>query len=144
MKTPYLKRSAAPSSEEELPPKERYYRALIHSLHEEILVIDRDYRITDVNNTALETMGKTRQEVIGRRCHEMSHRLNEPCNEHGFLCPLQQLLETGKPVKCRHMRVTSAGASVHVDIVASPITDPEGNVTHIIEAIRDISDLFEA
>lgn len=145
MNRPHLKGNTTPISfEKELSPKERHYSTVIHSLHEEILVIDRDYRITDVNNMALETMGKTRQEVIGRRCHEMTHRLNEPCNEHGFLCPLQQLLDTGEPVKCRHDRVTSTGTIVHVDIVASPITDPEGNVTHIVAAIRDISDLLEA
>jgi PAS domain S-box-containing protein len=130
--------------EKGLSEKERYYRTLIDSLHEDILVIDGDYRITDVNNTALKTMGKTRREVIGNLCYEAFHRLNKPCNEHGLLCPLQQVLDRGEPVKCRHEHVGSAGARVHVDIVASPIKDPEGNVTHVIEAIRDISDLFEA
>jgi PAS domain S-box-containing protein len=130
-------------SEKDLSKSERYYRTLIHSLHEDLLVIDRDYRITDINNMALKTLGKMRQEVIGRLCYEVSHGLNEPCDKHGSPCPLQQVFETGEPVNCRHEHVMSTGTIVHVDILTSPIKDSEGNVTHVIEAIRDISDLFE-
>jgi PAS domain-containing protein len=48
----------------DLSENERYYRTLIHSLHEDLLVIDRDFRITDINNMALKTLAKTRQEIL--------------------------------------------------------------------------------
>jgi PAS domain S-box-containing protein len=145
MHNPFLKgNTVLRGSEKDLSESERYYRTLIHSLHEDLLVINCDHRIVDINNMALQTLGKTRQEVIGRLCYEVSHGLSEPCNKHGSPCPLHQVFETGEPVNCRHEHVMSSGRIVLVDILTSPIKDSEGNVTHVIEAIRDISDLFEA
>ncbi len=125
-------------SEKELSEIERYYRTLINSLNEDLLVIDREYRITDINNMALQTLGKTRQEVIGHLCYEISHGLNEPCDGHSSPCPLRQVFDIGEPVKCRHEHITSTGKTEHVDILASPIMDPEGNVSHVIEAIQPL------
>ena len=69
MNNPFLKGNAVlHDSEKDLSESENYYRTLIHSLHEDLMVIDRDYRITDINNMALKTLGKTRQGVIGRLC----------------------------------------------------------------------------
>jgi hypothetical protein len=51
-------------SEKDLSEKERYYRTLIHSLHVDLLVIDCDFRISDINNTAFKTLAKTRQEIL--------------------------------------------------------------------------------
>ena len=71
----------------ELRESKHYYRSLLNHIHEDILVIDRDYRITDVNKTFLITTGRTREEVIGRHCYAISHDYNSPCEEHEEQCP---------------------------------------------------------
>ncbi len=48
-------------AEEALMEQERYFRTLLHSLHEDILVIDRDYRITDMSSTVIVTTGLARE-----------------------------------------------------------------------------------
>jgi PAS domain S-box-containing protein len=112
-------------------------------MHEDILVIDRDYRITDVNNTLLVTAGLKYEEVIGRHCYEISHGYNEPCERKGEDCMLREVFETGKPGNCRHQHIQADGSKVWVDILLSPLRDENGNVTHVIEAIRDVTDLVE-
>jgi PAS domain S-box-containing protein len=112
-------------------------------MHEDILVIDRDYRITDVNNTLLVTAGLEYEEVIGRHCYEISHGYNEPCERKGEDCMLREVFETGKPGNCRHQHIRADGFKVWVDILLSPLRDENGNVTHVIEAIRDVTDLVE-
>lgn len=57
----------------ELRKSERYFHSILQNIHEDILVIDRDYKITDVNKTFLDTAGREREDVIGHHCYEISH-----------------------------------------------------------------------
>ena len=130
-------------AEEALRESEHYFRSLLFNMHEDILVIDRDYRITDVNNTLLVTAGLKYEEVIGSHCYEISHGYNEPCERKGEDCMLREVFETGKPGNCRHQHKQADGSKVWVDILLSPLRDENANVTHVIEAIRDVTDLVE-
>ena len=131
-------------AEEALAQREYYYRTLIYSLHEDILVIDRDYRVTDVNNSAMQTLGMTREEVIGRHCYEVSYGLDTPCHEQGEQCGLRIVLETGEFCNLHREHVTADGEKTHVDIRISPMKDEDGNITHVVEAVRDVTELFQA
>jgi PAS domain S-box-containing protein len=130
-------------AEEALRESERYFRSLLFSMHEDIVVIDRDYLITDVNNPFLVTVGRKNEEVIGHHCYEVSHGYNEPCEKKGEECMLRGVFETGEPRSCRHQHIRADGSKVWVDILLSPLRDESGNVTHVIEAIRDVTDLIE-
>ncbi len=131
--------------DEALRKSEHYFRSLLFNIHEDILVIDRDYRVTDVNNTLLVTVGLERDEVIGRHCYEILHNYNQPCSKYGEQCSLQTVFESGKPYNCRHIHTRldtqSDRSKVWVDILLSPLKDVHGNVTSVIEAMRDITDL---
>ncbi|MFH2218485.1 MAG: PAS domain S-box protein [Pseudomonadota bacterium] len=130
-------------AQKKLQESERYFRSLLHGMHEDILVIDRDYRITDVNNTFVSSARKSRKDVIGRRCYEISHGLSEPCSEHGEACLLGEVFETGEPRSCLHEHMADDGSSVFVDILYSPLKDENGNVTNVIEAMRDMTNFYQ-
>ena len=123
---------------------EIYYRTLLNSMFEDIIVIDRNYRIVDVNNTYLVSSGHGRDQVIGRYCYELSHGYNEPCDKHGKDCKLAQVFETGETHNCRHEHLASDGSKVLVEILLSPLKDKNGKITHVIESVRDISHRKEA
>src|SRR5512139_1760513 len=125
----------------ELIQKARYFESLLFSMHEDIMVIGQDYRITDVNKAFLVTVGRKREEVIGRPCYEISHNYDEPCERRGEACVLQEVFKTAQPRCCRHRHVHADGSKVWVDLVFSPLKDQKDNVTHVIETIRDITDL---
>jgi len=125
-----------------LQEKEKYYRTLLHKLHEDIFVIDRNYRITDMNNSAVSTTGHRREDIIGLPCFSVSHGYNSPCDEHGESCPLKQVFETGEPQSCLHIHTTANGSKVHVDLMYSPLKDEQGNVTHVVESARDVTELL--
>ena len=127
--------------EETLQENERYFRSLLHSMHEDILVIDSNYRITDANNMFLTTKGGKREDVIGRHCFEISHDHNEPCDKKGEECMLREVFETAEPRFCQHEHLNKDGSIVYVDLLVSPLKDGEGKVTHIIEAARNITEL---
>jgi PAS domain S-box-containing protein len=131
-------------AEERLQERERYFRTLMYTLHEDIVVIDCDYRITDVNNTFLITTGKSREKAIGKHCYEISHGYTEPCDRHGEQCLFGEVFETGKSRNCKHVHMRGDGSKVHVDILLSPLKDDSGSVTHVVEAVRDVTDLVQA
>ena len=121
---------------------ERYFRSLLHNMHEDIMVVDKDYRITDVNNMFVTTSGHNREDIIGRHCYEISHGLSQPCHRHGEECLLETVFETGEARNCRHEHLHADGSRVIVDILFSPLLDEKGDVTHVIEAMRDVTELY--
>lgn len=123
--------------------KEQYYRTILHGLHEDIMIIDRNHVVTDVNNNYLNASGYSRDEVIGRKCFVVSHGLNQPCSEHGETCGLKKVFESGKPCNYMHEHIHTNGDYVFVDIMLSPIFDDNGEVTHVVEAARDVSELLK-
>ncbi|MEE9151602.1 MAG: PAS domain S-box protein [Thermoplasmata archaeon] len=128
-------------AEEVLRERERYFHSLLSNMHEDILVVDREYRITDANKAFLNTAGRKREEIIGHHCYEISHNYTEPCEKHGEQCMLREVFETGEPRTCLHQHLYPDGSKVWVDILLSPLRDENGNVTHVIEAIRDITEI---
>jgi PAS domain S-box-containing protein len=125
----------------ELGKHTHYYRTLLDSLHEDIIVIDRNYSITDINNNFLMTSGLNRAEVIGQKCFDLLHSQDRQCRFYGEDCKLEEVFETGKPCSCRHEHWNQNGLKNWVDILTSPIKNQDNKVTHVIEAIRDITDM---
>ncbi len=123
----------------------RYYRTIIDSLYEEILVLGTDYRIVDANRLALEKLDMPIEQVRGRLCHELVFDGRQrPCDTREHPCGIPELLRTGRPQNCRHVHHFPDGRTRHEDVLFSPIFDEKGNVTRILRAARDVTDLFEA
>ena len=60
------------------------------------LLIDRHYRIVAANSAFREHCHHSHgQAVIGRRCYEVSHGYDAPCDTHGEPCPLRTARESG-------------------------------------------------
>jgi len=130
--------------EQQIINKEKYYRSILTHMHEDIFVIDREYNIVDINKHHLKTLDYSYDEVIGHKCYEISHRLDKPCHQMGEVCALQHVFETGRSQNVQHVHRQKDGSAVHVDILFSPLKTEEGEVTHVIKAMRDVSDLMAA
>jgi PAS domain S-box-containing protein len=93
----------------------------------------------------LNTSGRSRKEVVGRYCYEISHGYREPCSKYGETCMLQEVFETGRSATCLHKHVHSDGSKVLCDLILSPLKNTADNrVTYVIEAIRDVTNLIAA
>ncbi|MCK5450963.1 MAG: PAS domain S-box protein [Candidatus Omnitrophica bacterium] len=130
-------------TEKTLREKEYYFRSLLNNIDEDIIVIDPNQIITYVNDTFLSKSGLRREEVVGRNCFEILHDDEEPCGERGKECRILDVFETGRSCSCLHERREADGSVVWEDILLSPLKDVEGNVSRVIEIIRDVTDLVE-
>jgi len=129
-------------AEQALSERESYYRSLLHSMHEDILVIDRDYNIVDANNSTLKTTGYATSEILGKKCYKISHNLDMPCCDAGIKCELQNVFDKGLPKLVRHIHKKNDGQPVYVDVLYSPLKDETGKVTKVIKSIHDVTDLL--
>ena len=73
-------------------------------------------------------------------CHDLVFNSNQPCSGNEHPCPLQEILRTKKPTMVEHIHDDGEKGPRHMEIHAYPILDDYGNVTHMIEACRDITE----
>ena len=119
-----------------------YLQAIIDSLDDELMVIDRELRITQVNAVLLQDHGATSSEIIGQHCYQVSHGLSEPCRPPDCECPLQKVWESGKRAQVSHTHIYGPRDEDRkiVDIIATPLRDSEGNITEVVELMRDVTE----
>ncbi|MFC1902641.1 histidine kinase [Chloroflexota bacterium] len=123
-----------------------YLQAIIDSLEDELMVIGKDYRIIEANLAVLARHQKRRYEVIGKYCYDISHGLPELCRPPHHECPIKVVYETNKPARVTHIHVyddNGESRERYVDIIASPITDSQGNIVAVAELLRDVTEAKE-
>jgi len=128
----------------QLAQKEKYYRSILSSIYEDIFVIDREYTIVDVNNLYLKTIDSTANEVIGHKCYAIFYGFDKPCSEMGETCILQEIFNSGKAKNTQHFHKNADGSIKSINVLFSPLKNEEGQITHVIKILRDVSDLLSA
>jgi len=121
----------------ELSRSKDYVETIMNSIEDAIMVIDRNYRIVRTNK---HFAGNCDEPAIGDYCYAVSHNSEHPCWQDGKECPAQRVFLTGKNFRTTHEHVGISGERRFHDITASPIMDAAGNVTQVIELVRDVTD----
>ncbi|MBI4187234.1 MAG: PAS domain-containing protein [Chloroflexi bacterium] len=122
-----------------------YLQAIVNSLDDEVLVIDRDHRILLANEAVLAGQGKSAAEIIGKGCY-LCHGLTAPCRSPRHRCPAGSVWRTGKPARVTHLHVHHVNGERqerYFDIVLSPIRDGCGKVTALAELMCDVTGVKE-
>lgn len=114
-------------------------RAVLDAIPEVVFVIDRNFRIIDANEAFERTFGISREESVGKSCHEVSHDQREKCAPPAHLCPFDQILSTRKPLVTLHTHYDSSGNKQYVELSAGPILDENDEVVAIVEVVRDVT-----
>jgi PAS domain S-box-containing protein len=123
----------------EVKERERQIRAVIDSMKDSILVIDRDFTVQEVNHHFLEEEGLKRDAVVGRKCYEIFHHRSNRCSSFGEICPLEEVFSTGETVNALYTHLDSYGRRRYVEIVATPLFGEGGQVASIVHISRDVT-----
>ncbi len=101
------------------------------------LIMTADRLVLEANKSFLKEYGISKEEIIGRTCHEFFYNSAKPCPYE--TCPLPLVLseKTGQTIL---RRVGGPGRKERwEDRIFSPILDDTGEVRYIIEKIRDVT-----
>ena len=116
----------------------RFLRDVFDGIRDQIMVVDSEYRIEDVNAALIERLNLQKHEIIGKRCFEVLHDLDGPCDLPNHPCPVQDALKTGAPHEVLHTHYLGRDSSYY-RVMAYPVLDDKGNVTRVIEMARNVT-----
>ena len=112
---------------------------ILDSLFDEITILDKNYRITDVNKTFCTKYGVSKEESIGKKCYKLTHGLNQICKPPECKCPVEEVIKTGKFSESIHTHYIN-GEKTYVELLAYPITNKKGKIKQIVKIGRDITE----
>jgi signal transduction histidine kinase len=111
---------------------------IVDGVEDELLVIDREYRVRFANSAAHGRFQEGDESPIGRLCYELLHGRDRPCAAPLWDCPLSKVLESGSMVTTIHpARVL--GADTYLKITAYPLRDSLGSTKAVLELRRDVT-----
>ncbi|MEA1900213.1 MAG: ATP-binding protein [Thermodesulfobacteriota bacterium] len=116
----------------------RFLNSILDGIKDTIMVVDRNYRIEEVNESFVGKVGKPRHEILGRSCYRLLHHLNKPC-VHNHPCPVKDAFKTGKTAEVLHINFEGPNIA-YSRIIAYPILDDRGEVSRVIELERDVTE----
>lgn len=102
------------------------------------MLIDANYRIVGANQAYCDNYGIAREQIIGQRCHEVSHRSAVPCHQNGEDCPHQAVFASGKAHEVIHTHFDCHHRPEYARIAGHPIFDAAG-VRYLGEVVQPIA-----
>jgi PAS domain S-box-containing protein len=130
---------AVDAEHQKLRARNEEIETILNSIQDFIIVISPAMEIEEVNQTFLDQMGYSRQELIGRKCHDVFQKLISPCNPDFTGCPLSKAMQSMGPSHQVLTRVDREGQHHHMDVRIFPVWEREGKISKFIEVSRDVS-----
>ncbi len=121
----------------EIKASKEHMESIIDAISDALVVIDKNYRIVQANRVARQRYG---HDVVGALCYEILHQNPIPCWKKGFECPVEKAISDTGALETLHIHTTKKMEQVYEEIISSPITNKLGEVTFIVEVLRDVTE----
>ena len=123
-------------SEQMLRESRGKLNAILESISDPMVMLDRDLSITWSNGASRKVFGG---DGAGQKCFQLFHRQETPCDPAA--CIVREAFEDGKPHSYDIQVVDTEGQTRYFHCTATTaLRDAEGHPTAVIEIARDITD----
>lgn len=119
---------------EQVTLAEQELENIFESISDMVCFITRDYVVKSINKAVSKKLGKPPKEIIGKKCYEVFHGMNEPWAD----CPHHRTVET-KKAYVEEVEDSYLGGTFITS--SSPIFDTTGEFIGTVHVIRDITEL---
>lgn len=127
----------------EIENSRNFLQKVIDAIPDEIIVIDPDYHIS-LANQAVRQNKKADPVPNHMTCYQLLHHRDSPCNGYDHKCPLREAIKTKKPATAIHIHCDATGNNIFNEINSSPVFNDSGEVIHVIESSRNITERMQA
>jgi excisionase family DNA binding protein len=117
-----------------------YGTLILETMDEGVAVVDRRLKIVSCNSAYLQALDVPRDQIIGEHCYRVSHRSVVPCDESS--CPVRRAFRIKRPVKFMHVNYDNEGNEHYCDVIALPMKEKDGKISHVVEIIRDNTETY--
>jgi len=111
---------------------------LVGVFSEPSIIIGEDHRILAANRPYIEAYAANHPDVVGKKCHEISHHSLVPCEQNGESCPLVEAKTGSHHARAFHIH-HSMGGRVFASVEVFPVLRQEGNPPIFQERIQTSS-----
>ena len=112
---------------------------IVNGIQDFILVITPDMEIIDANESFLTKMRYAREDVIGKKCYQVYHKIDHPCNGGETDCPLREVVRNKRQVRKIRTRLMPNGQKRYYEVNIYPIWEKDGKISRFIHISRDIT-----
>ncbi|HJX03900.1 MAG TPA: GAF domain-containing protein [Dehalococcoidia bacterium] len=115
---------------------------MLNGLDDELFIVDREYKVRFANTTILRAKSESGTAVEGGFCYQRFEGRERPCSTPMWNCPLNRVLQTGKPAIIIHPLHLTAGDGSrlkYIRIIIYPVRDLKGDIQAYAEFRRDVS-----
>ena len=131
-------------SEDSLRQAHDYIDRILNSMYEAVMVMDLNHNITDVNSCFIKHYNNSHENIIGRKCYEVTHHLSQPCSRAQDSCPMQKVIKTKNVTRVEHTHKDSNGQDLVMEISCFPLLGSDGIIENIVEVQHDITERKQA
>ena len=131
--------NAIGSEERKLREQKTFMETVLNGIQDSILVLTPEMEIVEVNDAFLKLSRKSREEVIGTRCHEVYSQLNHGCKDVDLICPLEEVVRNQENSRQVRTRIGKDGKERHFEVNVYPIWEKSGKIAKFIHISRDIT-----
>lgn len=123
-----------------MPGSSKFVQSLVDAHPEPFALIDRDFNIVACNQHYAEAYTRLAPaEIVGMKCHEVSHKSASTCELNGEECPLKRVFASEQPVQVIHRHIDRDHKPEYVAIHGSPVYGDDGNLLYMGEGMRSIT-----
>ena len=115
---------------------EKFLQTALDGIQDCVNIVDRDFKIIFMNETASRVAGKKRQLLLGNKCYAELWKESVPCEN----CVTGKVFETAMPQQTVKWEPGLDGKKFCIEKFAFPILDKNGNVEYAVEIFRDVTD----
>jgi PAS domain S-box-containing protein len=114
--------------------------AVFQSIQDGISVLNPDLSIRYVN-PVMEEWYHWKKPLVGKKCYNAYHNSDKPCQP----CPSLRCMKSGQTEREIVPGYPDPDSPVSwVELFSYPIKDPKGNITGVVEFVRDITERVQA
>lgn len=128
----------------ELAETKQILETIVNGITDGILLISKDFKILWANRAILKEMGCLPEEIIGKHCYEVTHKRKSRCTAPNDICPIGEILRTGKPRTATHVHFDRKNNKRFVEVTAYPIKNKNGEVFQYVHIERDATEKKKA
>ncbi|MFC1624049.1 ATP-binding protein [Candidatus Omnitrophota bacterium] len=110
----------------------RDWERTFDSIKDLVFILDKDFNIIRINKTGINLLKLRPEDIIGKKCHKIFHKLNKPWPN----CPYW------KCKKDKNVHIEEVGdpnIGIPLLVTASPIFDDKGGLIGSVHIARDIA-----
>jgi transcriptional regulator with PAS, ATPase and Fis domain len=123
-----------------MPVSSKFVQSLVDAHPEPFALVDRDFNIVACNQHYAKTYTHLKPEdIVGMKCHEVSHKSATVCEINDEECPLKRVFSTEQPVQVIHRHMDRDHKPEYVAIHGSPVFDDHGRLLYLGEGMRSIT-----